>query len=177
MTADLVLTTPHGELYSVLNIDELSCNQHLYNRTNLTPAELAAYTTCFAETMARYQIRRPVFPLPTLLQLTELGSYWLDLAHDAARLYDAEEYEEFEATYDELITAVQIDMEEDHRLPYSKHRHYDTLLGFKADYEGRVYCQGSGALGISPTYYAYLRACLDTLQKAVAAGCAGLLQC
>ena len=175
--AELVLTTPRGELYSVVNIDELCCNQHLYNRTNLTPAQLADYTTCFAESLGRYHIRRPVFPLDTLLQLTELGSYWLDLAHEAARLYATEDYEEFDKTFDELITAVQIDMEEDHRLPYNKHRHYDTLLSFKADYNGRVYCHGSAQLGLSPTYYAYLAACLDILQKAVAEGCAARLQC
>jgi len=177
MALDLVLTTPRGELYSVVSIDDVSCNQHLYNRTDLTPAELSEYVACFAESLGRYHVRRPVFPLDTLLQLTELGSYWLDLAHDAARLYAAEDYEEFDKTFDELITAVQIDMEEDHRLPYNKHRHYDTLLSFKAEYDGRLYSDGTAHMGISPSYYAYLAACLDVLQKAVTEGCGAHLQC
>lgn len=174
---ELILSYPDGQLHSVINIDELCCNQHLFGKTYLTPAELAAYTACFAESLGRYIVRRPVFPLDTLLQLTELGTYWLDLVHDAAQLYVAENYDEFEATFEEIITTVQIDMEEDHRIPYNKHRHYDTLLSFKVDYDGRVYCHGSAAGGISPSYYSYLAACLDILQKAVAVGCGGQLQC
>jgi hypothetical protein len=174
--AQLVITLPNGQLFHVLNIDELF-NQHLYGKTHLTPAELAAYTTLLTESLAHYHVERPTFPLATLLQLTELGTYWLDLVHDAARLYAANQYDEFEATFDEVITAVQIDMEEDHRIPYNKHRHYDTLLSFKADYDGRIYCHGSAATSsISPSYYNYLAASLDTLQKAVAAGCAARLQ-
>ena len=176
MAIELILTLPNGQLFHVLNIDELCCYQYL-SRTYLTPAGLAEYTACVAELLKRYSIVRPVFPLGTLLQLTELGTYWLDLVHDAARLYDANQYDEFEATFDEVITAVQIDMEEDHRIPYNKHRHYDTLLSFKADYDGRIYCHGSAATSssISPRYYNYLAACLDTLQKAVISGCSGSL--
>jgi hypothetical protein len=163
--AQLVITLPNGQLFHVLNIDEL-LTQSL-SRTTITSAELTGYTTVFAETLSRYHLNRPTFPLTTLLQLTELGTYWLDLVCDAARLYDANQYDEFDAAFEEIITTIQIDMEEDHRIPYDKHRHYDTLLAFKTDYDGCLYCYDSSSL----SYYTYMTSCLSMLQKAVAARC------
>jgi hypothetical protein len=65
-------------------------------------------------------------------------------------------------------------MEEEPMIPYSKHRHYDTLLCFKAEYDAAMWRRGPADLVFQICDYDYLTHRRAVLEAACAAGCSGM---
>jgi hypothetical protein len=182
MSIELLLLKPSGDEQTRLDMTQLYKSSFAARLLNdmmatgtLTPNSLAILAERFTRFLSNYRADLPIFPRAALLQFTELGPYWAQLVTDAEALYVAEE-PEFDAALEEIIATVQIDMEEDHRIPYDKHRYYDTLLGFKSEYDSTVWrCEAADILVVPPFLhpweYIHLAARRDELQKAVAAGC------
>jgi hypothetical protein len=139
----------------------------------LTPADISAMTANYVRLLDGYRLDHPAFPREALLQFTELGPYWTRLVMEAEELYEAGA-EGFDAALDEIMATIQVDMEEDHLIPYSKHRHYDTLMCFKAEYDGAVWRRDPADLVFQMCDYDYLAHRRAALEAACAAGCSGL---
>lgn len=184
MSVQLLLLLPNGDEHARLNMTQL-WNSTLASRlindtvsnTILTPAIISILADRFTQFLANYNLNRPTFPRDALLQFSELGPHWTRMVLDTETLYYADD-PGFDAAIEELIATVQVDMEEDHWIPYSKHRYFDTLLCFKAEYDTALWvCAAAEVVGV-PQYlqnweYDYLAFRLDELKKAVAAGCGG----
>lgn len=184
MSIQLLLLRLNGEEQARLDMTQLwggAIANRLITDTvgvgSLTPASVAGLAERFAQFLANYRVNRPTFPRDALFQFSELGPYWTQLVMETEQLYYAGS-PEFDAALEELVAIVQVDMEEEHRIPYNKHRYYDTLLCFKAEYEAAMWmCASSEIVGV-PAYlqrweYDYLAVRLEVLQAAVAVGCSG----
>lgn len=184
MSIQLLLLRPNGEEQARLDMTQLwggAIANRLITDTmgivSLTPAAIHGLAERFAQFLANYRVNRPTFPREALLQFSELGTYWIQLVMETEALYYSGA-PDFEAALEELVATIQVDMEEEHRIPYNKHRHYDTLLCFKAEYDAATWvCAASEIVGV-PAYlqkweYDYLTVRLEELQAAVAAGCSG----
>ena len=145
----------------------------LRSSKELTLAEITDMADCYARFLDGYRINLPPFPHEALLEFTELGPYWVQLVLEAKELYIAGDIG-FDAALEEIMATVQIDIEEDHWIPYSKHRHYDTLLCFKAEYDGTVWQRASEDHVLQRWDYDYIAHLRDELQQAVAAGCSAV---
>jgi hypothetical protein len=184
MSIQLLLLRPNGDEHARLNMTQL-WNSALaaclitgtVSTGELTPPGVSVLAERFAQFLANYRLNQPAFPRDALLQFSELGPYWSRLVLETEALYYAND-PGFDAALEELMATVQVDMEEEHRIPYNKHRHYDTLLCFKAEYDSACWmCHAADIVGVPPYLqiweYDYLAFRLGELQKAVAAGCGG----
>ena len=184
MSIELLLLKPNGDEYGRLDMTQMRGSvfeTRLLDNTmgtdTLTPLSLTIIAEQFTRFLSNYRVDYPIFPRAALLQFSELGPYWTQLVTETEEFYMAQA-PEFEAAMEEIIATVQIDMEEDHRIPYYKHRYYDNLLGFKADYDSAVWrCEAADILVVPAFLHAwefyYLASRRDELQNAVAIGCSG----
>lgn len=184
MSIHLLLLKHTGEEHTRLDMTQLwssTLAPRLITDTvgvgELSPSGVSSLTERFAQFLANYRLYRPAFPREEMLQFSELGPYWTQLVLETEALYYADD-PSFDAALEEVMATIQVDMEEEHRIPYNKHRHYDTLLCFKAEYDTAAWtCAASEIVGV-PQYlqnweYDYLAFRLDELKKAVAVGCGG----
>jgi hypothetical protein len=181
MSLDLILLKPSGE-HERLSMTQL-CGSVL-EETLLTPwlrpsgieltsADIASMATDFARFLDGYRLDHPAFPRKALLQFTELGPYWVLLVIEVEKLYESDDVG-FDIALDELMATIQVDMEEDHLIPYEKHRHYDTLLCFKAEYNAAAWRRGPTDIVLQLWDYEYIMYRRIVLESASEADCLGM---
>lgn len=183
MSIYLLLLKPEDDnMYTYLNMTRV-CNGavsdyligNIMADEYLTSDNIVTLAGRFAQFLTNYRLASPLFPREELLSLTELGDYWKQILLEAEALYNAGD-PRFDDALDELVVTLQVDMEEEHRIPYHKHRYYDTLLCFKAEYDAAIWiCVTSDELppNLYRWEYDYLEKRSNELQNAATSGCYG----